>query len=170
MLREIYGVAQRRRSVKERWRANRIDNLAKQGHLSGVASSQLRRSFDNRHVDPVAPEIGLASIDCGNPHLDLGMKCGEPAEARHQPPYRECCGCCDGENAYPSLVSHAFAGEHDAVQSSAGSFQEGSAIGSQLDAAMETLKQTRSKMLLKRSHLMTDGTLGEREFLRRLGE
>jgi len=35
---------------------------------------------------------------------------------------------------------------------------------------METLKQTRPKMLLKRSHLMTDGTLGEREFLRRLGE
>jgi hypothetical protein len=68
------------------------------------------------------------------------------------------------------LVSYAFAAEHNAVQSSAGSFQEGSAIGGQLDAAMETLKQPRPKMFLKRSHLMTDGTLGEREFLRRLGE
>jgi len=105
MLRKIHGVVQRRRSVKERWRTNRIDYLAKQRHLSGVASRQLRRALDDRHVDPVAPEIGLTSIYCGNPHLDLGMKCREPAQARHQPSYRKCGGCCDGENAYPSLVS-----------------------------------------------------------------
>jgi hypothetical protein len=115
-------------------------------------------------------EVGLAPVDRCDPHLDVGVKGGEPAEARHQPPDCEGRGCRDGEDADPVLVADAFAGKEDAVETGAGAFEERPAVRRQFDAAMPAFEQPRAKMVLKGADLVADGTLREGELVGGAGE
>jgi hypothetical protein len=124
-----------------------------QRHLDGIAVRGLRCAFDHGHVDPVAPEIRFAPVDRGDPNLNLGVECREPAEAWDQPPDREGRRRRHGEDADPAPAAHAFAGEKHAVEPGSHALQQGLPIRGQLDRAMPALKQARADMLLERAYL-----------------
>jgi hypothetical protein len=71
----------------------------------------------------------------------------------------------DGKNADPMLISQALTRKQDAVQTRPCAFEKRPTIDRQFDAAMETPEQPRPEMILKGTDLMTDGTLGQSEFV-----
>ena len=140
-----------------------------QRHRVGIAVG-LHRALYHGDVDAVAPEIGLAPVDRGDPNLDFGMKCCKPAEARHQPPDRERRGCGYGEDADPPSAAHSFAREEHAVEPGPYAFEQGLPVRRQLDRAMSPLKKPRADVLLERPYLVADSTLGQSELIRRAGK
>jgi hypothetical protein len=157
-LRQIREVLQRHPSVEQRWRADREDYLAEQRHFGRISGCRLGRPFDDGDVDPVAQEIGFASIDCRDPDLDFRMQRGKPPQAWYEPPDREGGGRRDRQDTDAALVSDALAGEN-ALEARAYALEECSALGGHLDGTMMAVKQPRAEMFLEGSDLVANSAL-----------